>query len=470
MAHNTKTMEPEFTSSIVNPATGKVMATVPIALDQDIEKAVCDAKRGRAIAKSLSRAERARVLMTVAELVQSRAEKFAKTIVMESGKTIRQARKEVARCVNTLTLSAEEAKRLAGEVIPFDSFAGNEDRDGYFLRDPLGIILAITPFNDPLNLVAHKLGPAIAAGNTVILKPSSLTPLSALALTECFHEAGLPKEVLCVVTGDGATGDVLVRHPEIAMVSFTGGSQTGEKITRAAGLKRMSMDLGGNAPVIVMPDADIADAVDACVSGAFWASGQNCIGTQRIFCHGDVFEQFLTLFKNATVNLVFGDPMDDITDVGPMASAVEAERIESWVSEAIEQGAVLVTGHKRDGAFYSPTVLTNVPENASVRCEEVFAPVVIIEAFDELSETLNKANQPDFMLHAGIFSNDLRVIQTAIETLDVGGLMINDSSDFRFDGMPFGGSKRGSIGREGVKFAVEEMTQTKVVCFRRLAE
>ncbi|MFV2033692.1 MAG: aldehyde dehydrogenase family protein [Halocynthiibacter sp.] len=463
-----KTITSDHTFSVVNPSTGKVLAQVPIASDNQIESAIASALRGKDISKRLSRAERAEILNKTASLVEARSDAFAETIVAECGKTIRQAKKEVARCVNTLTLSAEEAKRLAGEIIPFDAFKGNEDLCGYFTCEPLGIILAITPFNDPLNLVAHKLGPAIAAGNAVILKPSSLAPLSALKLAQCFLKAGLPGDILNVVTGDGAVGEAMVRRREIAMVSFTGGSNTGEAITRVAGLKRMSMDLGGNAPVIVMPDADLEDAVTSCVSGAFWGAGQNCIGVQSIMCHQSIYDAFLKSFAALTDSLNFGDPMLAETDVGPMVSEAEAQRIEAWVTDAIKAGARLVTGHTRKGAFYAPTVLADVPDTSRVKCDEVFAPVVIIEPFDKLTDALEKANRPDFMLHAGIFSNDLRAIELAIQTLDVGGLMINDSSDFRYDGMPFGGTKHGSMGREGVRFAAEEMTQSKVICYRNL--
>lgn len=463
-----ETIISDRTSSVVNPSTGKSIAQIPIAVDRQIEQAMVSAGRGKRVAKGLTRADRAEILSKTANLVMSQLDAFAKTIVSESGKTLRQARKEVSRCVNTLTLSAEEAKRLSGETIPFDSFKGNEDRSGYFTREPLGIVLAITPFNDPLNLVAHKLGPAIAAGNAVVLKPSAMTPLSALKLAQCFFDAGLPDDMLNVVTGDGAVGEALVRRPEFAMVSFTGGSATGEAITRVAGLKRISMDLGGNAPVIVMPDVDLEDTVASCVSGAFWASGQNCIGVQRILCHRQIFDAFLGQFTALTQSQKFGDPLLPETDVGPMVTQAEAQRIETWVESAIADGAQLVTGHKREGAFYAPTVLTDVSDTSQIRCNEVFAPVVIIEPFDRLADAFAIANKPDFMLHAGIFTNDQRVISQAIEALDVGGLMINDSSDFRFDGMPFGGTKHGSMGREGVRFAVEEMTQTKVVCYRKL--
>ncbi|GHB34650.1 aldehyde dehydrogenase [Pseudovibrio japonicus] len=451
--------------AVINPATGAVIANLPTATNGDVESAISAAQIGLKKGRRMSRARRAEILLETAKLVNENAEDFAQTIVRESGKTIRQAAKEVMRCVNTLTLSAEEAKRLTGEIIPFDSFAGSENRHGYFTREPLGIILAITPFNDPLNLIAHKLGPALAGGNSVILKPSALTPLSAIKLAECFYEAGLPREMLTVVIGGSQIGDALVRRNEIRMVSFTGGSNTGETISHAAGLKRTAMDLGGNAPVIILSDCEIELAVSSCVSGAFWAAGQNCVGVQRIFVHQEIYEKFLKMFVAETKKLRCGDPMDQATDVGPMITETEAIRIEQWVNEAIASGATAMCGHNRTGAFYAPTILVNVDPGSKINCEEVFAPVVLISGFSDLDEVILDADKPEFALHAAVFSNDISNIQKVIDGLDVGGIMVNDSSDYRFDGMPFGGSKRGSMGREGVKFALEEMTQTKVVCY-----
>ena len=456
----------EHTLDVLSPYTGEIVGTVPRATLADVDKALSAAEDGARLSRALSRADRASILNKCADIVEDRSQSFAETIVREAGKTIAQARKEVGRCVNTLRLSAEEAKRLTGETIPFDSFKGAEDRFGFYERDPLGIILAITPFNDPLNLVAHKLGPAIAGGNAVILKPSGLTPLSALALAEAFHEAGLPKPVLSVLTGNRAVSEALVRAPQIRMISFTGGAVTGESIIRTAGLKKIAMDLGGNAPVIVMEDCNLDDAVECCVSGAFWAAGQNCIGVQRLLVQGSVYDGFAKRFVEQTARLTVGDPMDEATDMGPMISSNEVERIQRWVDDAVRGGARLLHGHRRDGALYAPTILENVPDTASVRCEEVFAPVVILQPFSTLDNAIAEANKPDQSLHAAIFTKNIDQAFDAARRLEAGGVMINDSSDFRFDGMPFGGYKRGSLGREGVRFAIDEMTQTKVICIR----
>ncbi|MGS2717850.1 aldehyde dehydrogenase family protein [Eionea flava] len=452
---------------VINPATQAVVDSVYEATNGDVDAALANAKHGVSICRGLARYQRADILMAAAKSVQQQLEVFARLIVQESGKTIMQARKEVSRCINTLTLSAEEAKRLQGEEIAFDSYEGAVGRQGYTQRDPLGVIVAITPFNDPLNLVAHKLGPAIAGGNAVILKPSEQAPLSALKLVDTLVNAGLDERIISVVVGGADVGRQLISADIVRMVSFTGGMSTGEAITRTAGLKKMSMDLGGNAPVIVMADSDIHTAVDATVSGAFWASGQNCIGTQRILIERSAFDRFVSTFVAQTQRLRVGDPMDESVDVGPMINVEQAMRIESWVNDAIAQGATLLAGHRRTGSFYPPTVLSNVPADAQLCVDEVFAPVVILDVFDTFEEAVSKANSVDYSLHAGIFTNNLEVALTAVDRLEASGVMVNDSSDFRFDAMPFGGYKRGSLGREGVRYALEEMTQTKVVCFNR---
>jgi len=455
------------TIDVINPFTQAVVDSIPAATLADVEVALVNAKNGFEVSSQLARYQRANILAATAAIVREELEAFSILIVSEAGKTIVQARKEVSRCVNTLELSAEEAKRLSGEIIPFDSYEGAVGRQGYTHCDPLGIILAITPFNDPLNLVAHKLGPAIAGGNAVILKPSELAPLSAIKLVDAFVRAGLDEQIISVVIGDATIGSALVSADDIRMVSFTGGMKTGEAITRTAGLKKMTMDLGGNAPVIVMADSDLSEAVSATVSGAFWASGQNCIGTQRIFIERSVFDQFSMAFVAQTQALCVGDPMDDTTDVGPMITPAQSMRIQSWVDNAISQGATLLTGHQRNDNLYSPTVLTNVPETTEVCMQEVFAPVVILESFDSFDEVITWANCVDYSLHAGIFTRDLEAALKAADNIEASGVMINDSSDFRFDAMPFGGYKRGSLGREGVRYALQEMTQSKVICFNR---
>ncbi|MCG5485151.1 MAG: aldehyde dehydrogenase family protein [Sinorhizobium meliloti] len=451
-----------------NPFDGSAVGSVLASRADDLQFLLGRANRGAQTARELSRHERAAILERAAAIVEARKEGFALLIVREAGKTITQARKEAMRCVNTLKLSADEVRRNAGEVIPFDSYSGSESRQGWYTREPLGIIVAITPYNDPLNLVAHKIGPAIAAGNSVLLKPSELTPFSALELVEVLRESGLPEEVITVAVGGADLGQALVSAKEVRMISFTGGFATGEAIAKTAGIKKLAMDLGGNAPVIIMKNCDLEAAVEGCVSGAYWAAGQNCIGTQRILVQRPVHQRFKTEFVARTKALKTGNPIEADTDVGPMISESAVRRAAVMVEHAIAAGATLLCGHRPSGNLYPPTVLENVPATCDVWYEEVFAPVVILHPFDQLDEAIELANGPEYSLHAGIFTNDLNEALTASRRIDAGGILVNDSSDYRFDAMPFGGFKYGSMGREGVRFAYEDMTQPKVVCINRL--
>lgn len=454
--------------AVLNPFDNSIVGYVPQSTIEDLPILLKKARAGRKICADLPRYQRAKILEAAANMIESEADEYAQLIVSEAGKTITQAKKEVMRCVNTIKLSAEEAKRNAGEVIPFDAYEGSESRQGWFSREPLGIILAITPFNDPLNLVAHKLGPAIAGGNAVILKPSELTPLSAMKLVDCLIKAGLPDEVVTLAIGDASLGQSLVEVDDIRMVSFTGGFVTGEHIARNAGLKKLAMDLGGNAPVIVMEDCDLNEAVDACVSGAYWAAGQNCIGVQRLIIQSSVYDTFKEKFLRKTQSLSSGNPMSPNTDMGPMITENAAIKAEESVNEAINDGASLLAGNRRKGSCYSATVLENVKHSSRISCHEVFSPIVILEKFDAIDDAIELANAPKYSLHAGIFTNDLNKSLYASRKIEAGGIMINDSSDYRFDAMPFGGFKYGSMGREGVRFAYEEMTQPKVVCINRM--
>lgn len=453
--------------AVLNAYDGREIGSVADMPPEAAQDLLQGAGNGARNCRALPRHERSRVLDACAALVERDRAAFAELIVAETGKTIRQANKEVARCINTLRLSADEARRGGGEVIPFDAYAGSENRQGWFTREPLGVIVAITPYNDPLNLAAHKLGPAIAGGNAVILKPSELAPLSAIRLVACLEAAGLPPGVVSVATGGAALGEALVSARDVRMVSFTGGFATGEKIARAAGLKKLAMDLGGNAPVIVLADCDLDDAVTACISGAFWASGQNCIGTQRLLVQAPVYEAFKRRFVEGTQALKVGNPWLMQTDVGPMISDQAAARVRSMVDDALRRGATLLCGHVLDGALYAPTVLEDVSFDCALWQSEVFGPVVVLQKVDDLEQALALANAPAYSLHAAIFTGDLHAALDAAHALEAGGVMINDSSDYRFDAMPFGGFKYGSLGREGVRFAYEEMTQHKVVCIRR---
>lgn len=450
---------------VTNPQDDTVIAKVPLASKEDMLLAIKKADEAFKT-KQWSTHEKIEVLKKAAQFIEKNVDIFSTTISLEGSKTITEAKSEVKRAIQTLQISAEEARRVNGETINFDQREGSENRVGYYYRFPIGVIAAITPFNDPLNLVAHKIGPVIASGNAVVVKPASATPLSALLLAEAFMEAGLPNGFLSVITGSGRElGEVLVTHPAIKMVSFTGGLNAGEKIAHQAGIKKLNMELGSNSPVIVLGDANLREAVDASVSGAFSAVGQNCIGVQRIFVEKTVYRPFLNKFIEQTDKLVVGDKMNEETDIGPLINEKEAKRVEAWVNEAVTKGAKVQIGGSRDGAFYTPTVLTDVPETAKIAKEEIFGPVVVISPINSLQEAVEKANDVNFGLQAGIFTNDLNKAFYTIRNIEVGGIIVNDSSDYRIDAMPFGGIKGSGLGREGVRSAIEAMTEPKVVCF-----
>lgn len=452
---------------VVDKFTGEQIATVAQFTVEQALDAIDDAQTATATASALPRHERASILEGAATLLGERSESVAELIISEAGKTIRQARKEVSRAVNTLRLSAAEALRNAGEVIPFDSFPGGENRLGWYSREPLGLIVAITPYNDALNLVAHKIGPAIAGGNAVLLKPAQQTPLIAQLLVDLLIESGLPEDVITVVRGNRDVAQALVQARAVRMVSFTGGFATAQAIAATAGIKKLAMELGGNAPVLVFEDADLDLAVEASVSGSFWAAGQNCIGAQRILVQRSVFPAFLRAFVAATERLVTGNPRLEATDVGPMISSQAAEAAGVKIREAVAEGAALLTGGEVNGSVLTPAVLTGVPRTCRLWEEEVFAPIVLVEPFDDEQSAVIAANDSDYALQAGVFTSDLNRALRVAEAIDAGGVMINDSSDYRLDAMPFGGSKYGSMGREGVRFAYEEMTQPKVVAIAR---
>lgn len=453
--------------SVENPQNGEIIAQIPVANKEDALFAIEEGVKGANIASRLSVFERMSILNRAANWIEERKQLFAQTISLEGSKTIREARKEVKRCIQTIRISAEETRRLHGKTLSFDQMEGNENRIGYYQRLPIGLIVAITPFNDPLNLVAHKLGPAIAAGNAIIIKPSTVTPLSALLLAEAFEQAGLPKKVLSVLPGHSSEiGDVLVSHPAVRMISFTGGYEVGKEIASKAGVKKLSMELGSNSPCIVLKDAEIKEAVESIVSGAFWAAGQNCIGVQRVYIEEELYADFEEAIVYRTSQLQIGDKFSEKTDMGPLITKKEAIRIENLVDEAISNGAHCLCGGKREGTYYLPTILTNVDAESKIAKEELFGPVVILDSVKNLSEAIKKSNDVSYGLQAGIFTKNLDLAFRAIKELEYGGIMVNDSSDFRIDAMPFGGMKQSGIGREGVEFSIQEMTELKVICFR----
>jgi acyl-CoA reductase-like NAD-dependent aldehyde dehydrogenase len=414
--------------------------------------------------------QRREALGQAATLVLQRADQLTELISAESSKTVREARAEVHRCAETLRLSAAEAAHLGGQTLPFDDTPRGTGRFGWSTREPVGVVAAITPFNDPLNLIAHKLGPALVAGNGVVLKPAEATPLTALALVEVLLDAGVPADRVAAVPGRGAeAGRALVSNPLVDLISFTGGFRTGDEIARTAGATRLLMELGGNCPVIVCADASRRDTAEAVVAGAFGVAGQNCLSVQRVYVHASRAEEFTAEVVARTRALVVGSKADPGTDVGPLINEGEATRVERWVDEARHHGATVHTGGRRDCAYYLPTVLTDVPPDIRVMTEEVFGPVVSIEPFEDIDHAVRRANDTAYGLQAGVFTRDIDAALDIAARLRVGAVMINDTSDFRIDAMPFGGPKRSGIGREGVRCAIEAMTEPKVVAVRRAA-
>lgn len=450
--------------------SGEVVGTVPsIQAEQvpSIMKTAFDAFRK--YLDKLPLHKRAEILAEASSLIRKRQDDFAKIIAREAGKPLKYSRKEASRASLTMQFSSEEAKRLHGETIPFDADPRGRDRIGYWYRVPAGLVAAITPFNDPLNLVAHKLGPAVAAGNTVVLKPASLTPLSAIKLVETLQEAGLPNDFIHVVTGDGETlGPALVSNPYVRVVTFTGGVEAGEKIAKMAGLKKIAMELGSNSPVIVMEDAPLDFTATCVLDAGYNCQGQNCIHAQRILIHESLYAELVERLVQDTKKLKVGNPLDETTDVGPMIAEPEAIRVEKWVNDAVQKGAKLLVGGERKKALYMPTILANVPHDVAIATEEVFGPVMIVSKFQKIADAVQESNSTNYGLHAGIFTKSIDNALRAISDLNFGSVLINDTSDFRVDFMPFGGMKSSGLGREGVKFAIEEtMTEIKTVIFRK---
>lgn len=453
---------------VTNPYDGSVIDTVPHAGAGDVARALGAAERGAVVMESLPRVERAAVLRRTASALEARSGELATLLCREVGKTIREARGEVARAVQTFLLSAEEARRLAGEVVPFDGAPTGTDRFGFTLRVPVGIVVAISPFNFPLNLAAHKVAPAIAAGNAVILKPASAAPLTAILLGEILVDSGLPKKAISVVTGSGGTvGDALVTDPRPRVVSFTGSVEVGRAIMARAGLKRCAMELGSNSAVIVEADGDLGTAAERSMRGAFALAGQVCISVQRVLVQESVFEEFMARAVSVAEGLTVGDPMSEATDVGPMIDAEEVARAEAWIAEARSAGAVVLCGGARSGSTLAPAVLTDVPVDAKLWRDEVFAPIVCVRPYDTLDEAIALVNESRYGLQAGVYTENLESALRAAHEIRCGGVMINDVPTYRVDLMPYGGEKDSGLGREGPKYAVEEMSELRVVGIRR---
>jgi glyceraldehyde-3-phosphate dehydrogenase (NADP+) len=447
----------------MNPYNGKVVGNTYLAGPDELEEALRSSAAAFATLRAMPSYQRAGVIGKVVEGLTERAGEIAETISMEAGKPIKDSRSEVNRAVNTFRIALEEAKRLTGEVIPLDIMAGSEKRIGIVRRFPLGPVLGITPFNFPINLVAHKVAPAMASGNPIIIKPASKTPLSALILGKIVTEAGWPPGGFNVCPCPAESAEKLLADERLKKLTFTGSAPVGWRLKARAGMKKVTLELGGNAGVIIHDDADIEFAAKRCTVGAFSYAGQICISVQRIYVQRKVFEVFKDKYIENVRGLKMGDPLDESTEVGPMIDEDAPKRTEQWVKEAVENGARVLVGGKRQGNFFEPTVLTSTKPEMKVCGEEVFAPVVTLEPYEAFEDALREVNRSRFGLQAGVFARDLKRVFQAYEELEVGGVIVNDIPTYRVDNMPYGGVKMSGFGREGIRYAIEEMTEPRLL-------
>lgn len=449
---------------LLHPYDLSVIASVPLGTAENMLQAIEVAEKAFKVMRELPAHERSQILTRTAQIIEKRAEELAQTIAKEAGKPIKTARVEISRSAQTFYFAAEEAKRLHGETIPMDAAKGGEGKIAFTLREPIGVIGAITPFNFPLNLVAHKVAPAIASGNTIVLKPAEQTPLSSLLLAEIMMEAGLPKGALNVVTGDGPPlGKVLLDDPRVKKISFTGSPEVGKLLRSQAGLKKVTLELGSNAALIIDKNCDIETAISKAVTGAFTFAGQVCIHTQRIYVHKDIYNAFLIKFVEKTKELKVGSPLEEDTDVSAVVNQRSITRIMTWLEEAKQSGAKVLLGGEPQGQVLPPTILANVDESQKVVCQEVFGPVAVINPVDSVEQAVQLTNQSRYGLNAGLFTNDIGVALNSARKLEVGQVLINEIPTFRADHMPYGGVKDSGVGKEGVKYAMEEMTEEKLI-------
>ena len=450
--------------SVVNPFNGEQIDTIPAGDESDVDAAIASAVRGAKVMAKMPGHERYRILKKAADLLEERREEHARIITLEEGKVIAEGRVEVDRSVQTLIVSAEEAKRIHGETIPLDGSPNWSGQFGFTIRVPCGVVAAISPFNFPLNLVMHKVGPALAAGNSVIIKPATDTPLSALKLVEVLLDAGLPPEAIQCVTGSGRViGDSISGDPRIRKITFTGSKEVGEHICRIAGIKRVTMELGSNSPLIVMPDADMDKVIKATVVGGFANSGQVCISTQRVLADRSIYSDLLDGLKIGVEAIKMGNPITEGMQMGPMIREEDAVRVGEWISEAVAGGARVLTGGDREGAFFSPTIVADVKPEMRVSCDELFGPAVAVTPVDDINDAIALANDSEYGLSAGIFTQNIDWAMKFAKEVESGSLHINWSPQWRADLMPYGGLKNSGMGKEGPRYAVEEMTELKMV-------
>ena len=463
---NGKKLTTATTENVYNKATGEVIATICTAGEKEVKMAV-DAAQEAFNAVTLTPYQRYEIIMKAAANMMQRQREFAEALSLEAGKPIKDAMGEIARGYQTLILSAEEAKRFTGEMVPIQGAPGCEKRIAYTKRMPLGVVCAITPFNFPVNLACHKIGPAIAAGNTIVYKPASATPLTASLLCEAFADAGLPAGFLNLVMGRGSlVGDLLTKDERIKMFSFTGSVPVGKALQKAAGFRKIALELGSNSANIVHGDIeDVKKTAQLCAKYAFVNAGQVCISCQRVYVQRNIYDEFCQAAVEYAKTLKVGDPLDESTDIGPMIAEKEAVRIEEWVKAAAENGAKILVGGHRNGSFFEPTILTDTKDDMNVICKETFAPVFSIMPYDDIEEAIASVNNSNYGLQAGVFTKSLPVAHLCAEKIETGGVIINDGSTFRMDNMPYGGVKDSGIGREGPEYAVRELTEEKLIVF-----
>lgn len=460
---NGKVLETSEKLEIKSPYNGEIVGVTFRPSENDIENAIKGANQGFEKTKKLSTYKRVEILEKIISGLKSKEEEVSKILSSESGKPIKYSRIEVNRSIFTFTTAMEEAKRIYGEFLPLDLMKSSYRRFGIVRRFPIGPILGISPFNFPLNLVAHKIAPAIASGNSIILKPASQTPLSALTLGYLILESDLPEGGVNIIPASSSQAEKIVKDERIKKVTFTGSAEVGWSLKEKIGKKKITLELGGNAAVIIHSDADIDYAVDRCVMGAFSYSGQICISVQRIFVHKPIFEEFLEKFINKTKNLKIGNPLDEETDIGPMISEKDAERVISWFEEAKKEGAKILLGGEKDKSIVLPTILTNTKPDMKVNCMELFGPGVTVEPYNNFEEAITLVNNSIYGLQAGIFTNNIKYIWDAYENIEVGGVIVGDVPTYRIDHMPYGGIKDSGFGREGIRYAIEEMTELKLL-------
>lgn len=446
------------------PHSQEVIAHFAMATKQDIHEAIASAQIAAKSMAALTAFQRAEILEHLSTLFLENREEAASIISLESAKPLKYAYAEIDRTIETYKFAAEEAKRLSGEMIPMDASKNGEGRFAYTIREPIGVIAAITPFNFPQNLVAHKVGPALAAGNTIVLKPATQTALSAHFLAKLLAQTNLPAGAFNLVTGQGKlVGDVFLAHPHVKMITFTGSPAVGISLRNRAGLKKVTLELGSNAGVIVDEGVQLDQIMDRIIMGAFSNQGQVCISLQRIYVMESIVNEFLDKLSAKVAQLVIGDPLDETTDIAMMISAAEQERAHEWIEEAVAEGAKIIAGGYIDNQVLLPTVLSNVSSQSKVSCEEIFAPVVIVNSVSTIEKAIEAINDSHYGLQAGIFTPSIETAFKASKALQVGGVLINDVPTYRVDHMPYGGVKESGTGREGIKYAMEEMTEMKLI-------